>query len=89
MVEGKDFLVTYQIVNSGNAAASKIEVSDRYDPTRLVMCAMSILLYTAFHTNGGFLISFESKNNVNSEGNVEFELEELAPGTIPGILPVF
>lgn len=25
--------------------------------------------------------SFESKNNINGEGNVEFELEELAPGT--------
>jgi hypothetical protein len=25
-------------------------------------------------------ISFESKNNINGEGNVEFELDELAPG---------
>jgi hypothetical protein len=34
VVEGQDFLVSYQIINTGNAAATKIEVSDRYDPAR-------------------------------------------------------
>jgi len=34
VVEGRDFVVSYQIVNTGNAAATKIEVSDRYDPAR-------------------------------------------------------
>mmetsp|Transcript_9210 Transcript_9210/g.15294 ORF Transcript_9210/g.15294 Transcript_9210/m.15294 type:complete len:202 (+) Transcript_9210:67-672(+) len=57
VVEGMDFFVNYQIINTGNAAASNIEVSDRYDPN-----------------------SFETKNNINEEGNVAFELEELAPG---------
>ncbi|KAJ1415368.1 translocon-associated protein subunit beta [Ochromonadaceae sp. CCMP2298] len=52
-----DFSVNYQIINTGNAAATKIEVSDRYDPN-----------------------SFETKNNINEEGNVAWELEELAPG---------
>ena len=34
VVEGRDFLVTYQIINVGNAAATSIEVSDRYDAAR-------------------------------------------------------
>jgi len=37
VVEGREFAVTYQIINTGNAAASKIEVFDRYDPLRSVV----------------------------------------------------
>jgi hypothetical protein len=33
-VEGKDFSVSYLIVNNGDAIASKIDVIDRYDPNR-------------------------------------------------------
>jgi hypothetical protein len=39
VVEGRDFLVTYQIINVGNAAATGIEVVDRYDATRLAAVA--------------------------------------------------
>lgn len=57
VVEGKDFQVTYKIINTGNAVATAVEVTDRYDPN-----------------------SFETKDNVNEEGNVNFELDELVPG---------
>ena len=36
VVEGRDFVVTYQLINVGNAAATGIEVADRYDATRWV-----------------------------------------------------
>ena len=32
MVEGKDFVVNYQIINNGNGIASNIEITDKYDP---------------------------------------------------------
>eukprot|EP01033_Poteriospumella_lacustris_P004186 gene4186-2985_t len=32
VVEGMDFVITYQLVNLGNAAATNIELVDRYDP---------------------------------------------------------
>lgn len=44
VVEGRDFLVSYQIVNTGNAAATKIEVSDRYDPARLEVTTPSFMV---------------------------------------------
>jgi hypothetical protein len=34
LVEGKSFVVTYQLFNVGEAVANKIEVTDRYDPNR-------------------------------------------------------
>jgi hypothetical protein len=34
VVEGRNFLVTYQVINIGNAAATGIEIVDRYDATR-------------------------------------------------------
>ena len=34
VVEGMDFVITYQLVNLGNAAATNIELVDRYDPNR-------------------------------------------------------
>lgn len=32
MVEGKDFFISYLIINKGYATATKIEIEDRYDP---------------------------------------------------------
>jgi len=32
VVEGKDFVVNYQIINNGNGIASNIEITDKYDP---------------------------------------------------------
>jgi hypothetical protein len=71
--------VTYQIINVGNAAATGIEVVDRYDATRLA-AAESPCLFLGLLCTIMLLFSFESKNNVNEEGNVGFELEELVPG---------
>ena len=34
VVEGKSFVVTYQLYNIGDSSANKIEVTDRYDPNR-------------------------------------------------------
>lgn len=34
VVEGQDFVVTYQIFNTGDATASDIEVVDKYDALR-------------------------------------------------------
>lgn len=36
VVEGKDFVISYQLVNIGNTAATSIEIGDRYDPNRYV-----------------------------------------------------
>jgi hypothetical protein len=33
-VEGRDFDITYKLFNVGNAAATGIEIVDRYDATR-------------------------------------------------------
>jgi len=32
VVEGRDFIVSYNIINTGASAAAKIELSDFYDP---------------------------------------------------------
>ena len=37
IVEGKKFIVTYQVINNGDASASKIDIMDRYDPNRFAM----------------------------------------------------
>ena len=34
VVEGKDFVISYQLVNIGNTGATSIEIGDRYDPNR-------------------------------------------------------
>ena len=34
VVEAKDFVITYQLINNGNGIATGIEVRDRYDPNR-------------------------------------------------------
>ena len=34
------------------------------------------------YLTGFYCFSFVSQNNVNEEGNVQFDLEELAPGTL-------
>jgi hypothetical protein len=49
-VEGRDFLVTYEIINVGNAAATGIEVVDRYDATRFVTAAGFLLSHLFFHS---------------------------------------
>ncbi len=33
-MEGKDFVISYQLINVGNTAATLIEVGDRYDSNR-------------------------------------------------------
>ena len=35
-MEGKDFVISYQLVNTGNGVATGIELKDRYDPNRYV-----------------------------------------------------
>lgn len=74
VVEGQDFVVNYLVVNTGDAIATKIEISDRYDANRYEWL-------NVFHFHKQlFLYSFETITNIDPEGNVSFELEELAPG---------
>jgi hypothetical protein len=34
VAEGKDFVISYQLINNGNGVATGIEIGDRYDPNR-------------------------------------------------------
>jgi hypothetical protein len=73
IVEGEPFIVTYKIINNGDATATKIDVADRYDPNRL--CCPVLPDYFLFLC----VYSFELKENVNAEGTVMFSVDELPP----------
>lgn len=75
VVEGQDFVVTYQIFNVGDNTANSIEVLDKYDSLRFVRTLVTLvgLISVPF-------CSFVSSHNINEEGNIEFTLDELAPG---------
>jgi len=47
VVEGKEFVVSYQLVNMGNAVASKIDIADNYDVNRFEFIIFYGTLLTA------------------------------------------
>jgi hypothetical protein len=81
IVEGEPFVVTYKIINNGDATATKIDIGDRYDPNRFE------LDFKPEHSHQGsdpvfvfaMSFSFELKENVNADGTVIFSVDELAP----------